>query len=385
MSQRSWRLTWWIVVVVLIAAGWDYFDHRSPDPLEAFNALFYLTPDALKRSCGAPQADQKGVVTDGDGIWDMYYRDENSNDIVFRFTAGHEEEWESVGAWTGVKSGSDLGAPLDPVEVVRGLSCVARTLNSETSRIWMVPQVERSKARFILSSQQVPEPPPTGPDVHPDAGPSGVTGQPGSQSGIGSIDTSGIGPVKTLESNGSLGGGGGGGSGGGGDGIRQIPLPCPPDLPLCQAVDYSEFVADMTQAITAEQDNKFDRVTDLLSSHHVIVVDIPELEVNKQEFIQEIFHLEAQIINAVTERLRDDISKLSPFQYDTPQQKAAKLQVVMHDDLVRRQTWKRAIIESRDEVNHPSHNSSSRCTSYRFDSEAYRQAVQIHVTGNWPQ
>jgi len=134
----------------------------------------------------------------------------------------------------------------------------------------------------------------------------------------------------------------------------------------------------MKQAITAEQNNDFQDAMDALARHGVLIVQLPDLEVDRAKAVQAIFQMEAKAINIVTATLRADISKLVPFEWDTPAEQAQKLAAVQQDDRDRRTAWKQAV-----EANRPASNYSSGSTM-RFQSEAYQQLVQIHISGNWP-
>jgi hypothetical protein len=55
--------------------------------------------------------------------------------------------------------------------------------------------------------------------------------------------------------------------------------------------------------------------------------------------------------------------------------------VVEQDDQQRRKMWKHAVESNLPAVS-TSHSSSG--NTMRFNSDAYQQLVQIHLTGNWP-
>ena len=89
-------------------------------------------------------------------------------------------------------------------------------------------------------------------------------------------------------------------------------------------------------------------------------------------------------INIVEARLRDDVARLEPFPSDSSEVKAQKLAVVVSDDQQRRQLWKQAVEANRPAASVSEENASPSAGGVmRFDSEAYRQLVQIHLTGNW--
>jgi hypothetical protein len=89
-------------------------------------------------------------------------------------------------------------------------------------------------------------------------------------------------------------------------------------------------------------------------------------------------------INITVARLRDDVSRLELFQNDSAQVQQQKLDLVRQDDQQRRQIWKNGVDESRNStVNSASRSSSSPSSGIPFESHAYRQAVQIHLSGNW--
>jgi hypothetical protein len=55
--------------------------------------------------------------------------------------------------------------------------------------------------------------------------------------------------------------------------------------------------------------------------------------------------------------------------------------VVQKDDQERRQLWKQSVESNSGSET----DSSSSGSSMRFQSDDYQKAVQIHLTGNWPQ
>jgi hypothetical protein len=94
-----------------------------------------------------------------------------------------------------------------------------------------------------------------------------------------------------------------------------------------------------------------------------------------------VVQLEVKTINLVEARLRDDVASLVPFQSESSEVKAQKMAVVEQDDQQRRKMWKRAVESNLPAVS-ASHSSSG--NTMRFNSDAYQQLVQIHLTGNWP-
>jgi hypothetical protein len=122
---------WIEILVVLVACFLLYrYFHRPPDEFESFQQIQNLTPQQLEDRCGAPAQDGNGVVTAGDGIRDLHYRDADANEIVFRFIAGDRGEWDSLGAWGQVRDPNELGQPLEPAETVRRLSCSVESSSS---------------------------------------------------------------------------------------------------------------------------------------------------------------------------------------------------------------------------------------------------------------
>ena len=162
-------------------------------------------------------------------------------------------------------------------------------------------------------------------------------------------------------------------------------LPCPSDTEPCTALTYVEFLTEFNQAIHAEQQNDFDSALQLLTGKGTLVAQLLTPEDGRAEAIKTIVQLEVKALNIVEARLRDDLAKLEPLPSDSSDVKAQKMAVVVSDDQQRRQLWKQAVESNRPTASVSEESASPSAGGVmRFDSEAYRQLVQIHQTGNWP-
>ena len=196
-----------------------------------------------------------------------------------------------------------------------------------------------------------------------------------------------------------LGPGGGSGSGGGGGDDppydepqeSSIVIPCPSDSETCELVDSVKFIAQLRQTVTAAEGNNYEKVNDWLNDvtgRKIVVIELPDLLVTREAAIKEIFRLEVQVDNAVTTRLRADVERLLPLQWDSPQVEHEKMKVVMDDDRQRVQTWKEAAEQSQpsksmttvslsERTESSSHDSHSRV---KLDNYSYRQLIQADLT-----
>lgn len=133
----------------------------------------------------------------------------------------------------------------------------------------------------------------------------------------------------------------------------------------------------MRQAIEAEKENNFEDAMDRLTKHGVLIVQLPDLEMDRAEVVKEIFRLEAQTINLVAARLRDDVGKLEPFPSDSAEVQREKMDVVERDDRERRELWKRAIEENRPSGAGSSDSSDSSAPP-ESSSNSVPHPAQIH-------
>lgn len=411
--MRTYKPIVWVLLVIAAALCVYLYSRRDSGPADAFNQIRNLTPEDLESRCGAPTQDVDGVLVEKDGIRDLHYRDSQGAEIVFRFiSADDRDTWESLGAWSDAALPADLGKPLDSAEAIQRMPCVANADSASNSEINEVAsasalaiRANHPMAAFVAAGPQdfpgeAPEPP------RPPSGlPGGSVPGPIGPGSPGPLPSPGVGPG--LEPGPGPGPGPGAGPGPGPDSpVHTLPvvLPCPPDADPCEILDQVEFIAEMRQAIEAEKENNFEDAMDRLTKHGVLIVQLPDLEMDRAEVVKEIFRLEAQTINLVAARLRDDVGKLEPFPSDSAEVQREKMDVVERDDRERRELWKRAIEENRpsgagssdssDSSAPPESSSnsdsssgsdSSSSSTVRFESEAYQQAVNIHDSGNWPQ
>jgi hypothetical protein len=401
MSKRK-RIFWAIVIVVGAVLFYRYH-HRNPESFTAYKALESITPDSLVTVCGNPQDQSKGVVVEDDGIRDLRYRDNAGNPIVFRFISDDGENWHGFGAWENVSAPETLGTPVDADEAARRLPCSLKSA-PESSAI-ASPSPASALAAILLGQEIViphPAPPPTPfptpmptpqplPNPTPLPSPTPLphfTPLPGPSPLPGGGAPRPSGGDEPEDS-------GGGGEGGGGSQSRGMPaiIPCPPDADPCKVLDYAEFAFEMNQAIQAERENNFEKAMDIVKRHGVLVVQLPDLELNRVQVVKAVFQLEAKVINAVAAQLRADVAKLQPFPQETAEQKAQKMAVVEQDDRAMRQTWRQAVEDSRptraqlaeeSAEAHQEAREERESRSMSFHSEAYNQLVSIHMSGNWP-
>jgi len=368
-----------LFIVVLIVAGVFVYRYLRRVPLspEQFHSISHLTPDDLRARCGHPEQDTSGVVVEDDGIRDLRYRDAGGAELVFRFISEDGVNWQSLGAWEQVNAPDDLGAPLATTEAVRRLPCAA-TIDTATSSLSLPPERRQpdgvaSDLAVILQDFPIMQP-------HPVPLPTPTIPAPAIRTPAHTPLSSSMpspvpypGQARSREP----------GSGPGSDGTRAhapMIVPCPSVREPCELLQYAQFVAEFHQAIQAEHDNDFEQAMNRLTEHGVMMVQLPSLEVSRAQAVKAVVQLELRAINIVEARLRDDVAHLEPPSLQSDQVKQ-KMTVVEHDDLERRQMWKRAVESNRPAV---SASTTSSGSTMRFNSDAYQQLVQIHLTGNWP-
>jgi hypothetical protein len=379
-----------LFIVVLIAAGVLVYRHlhRAPLSPEQFHSILTLTPQDLEARCGHPEQDTSGVVVQDDGIRDLRYHDAGGAEMVFRFISDDGKNWQSLGAWDQVNAPDDLGAPLPASETARRLPCAAKTEASTSSL--NIPHGRRQRggtevylAVILLGrpiqdipipEQKMPTPPtPTMPSIPTQ------TPTPIPMTTTGPIPYPG-GPPPSEEPEPEP--GPGPGPGPESPAVRTpMTLPCRSESGPCELLQYAQFVAEFNQAIRAERENDFVNAMNRLTQHGVMMVQLPALEVSRAQAVKAVVQLEVKAINLVEARLRDDVASLVPFSSEPSEVKAQKMAVVEQDDQQRRKMWKHAVESNLPAVS-TSHSSSG--NTMRFNSDAYQQLVQIHLTGNWP-
>ncbi|MGB0082350.1 MAG: hypothetical protein WBP90_12570 [Terracidiphilus sp.] len=385
------RILWPLVLIVAGAVLLYLYLHRSPQPAQAFHAILNLTPDDLTTRCGTPDQNVTGLVAEGAGIRDLHYQDSDGNDLVFRFITQDDQNWQSLGAWQSVHAPDDLGSPVAAPEAAQRLRCVMK----DASQATLLPfHFGGASGGLVVTAAAMllPQVDST-PGTAPNTGPVGVAPMPAMPAApmpsmpppMPNLPLAAPAPVPTP--GGSPNGSGGGGSEGGPEGAPPIPvvLPCPSDTEPCTALTYVEFLTEFNQAIHAEQQNDFDSALQLLTGKGTLVAQLLTPEDGRAEAIKTIVQLEVKALNIVEARLRDDLAKLEPLPSDSSDVKAQNLAVVVSDDQQRRQLWKQAVESNRPTASVSEESASPSAGGVmRFDSEAYRQLVQIHQTGNWP-
>jgi hypothetical protein len=377
---------------VLIVAGavlLYLYLHRSPQPALAFHAILNLTPDDLAARCGTPNQDATGIVVDGAGIRDLRYHDSGGNDLVFRFISEDDQNWQSLGAWQSVHAPDDLGSPVAAPEAAQRLRCVMK----DVSQAALLPFHRQGAAGGLIVTAAALLPPQetSTPTLPPNTGSSGVApmpsmpAMPAPMPSMPTFPSAAPAPVPTP--GGSPYETGGGGPGGEPEAPMPpgIVVPCPSGTEPCTVLAYVEFLTEFNQIIHAEQQNDFDSSIQQLTHKGTLVAQLPTAEDGRDDAIKTIVQLEVKAINIIEARLRDDVAKLEPFPSDSSDVKAQKMAVVVSDDQQRRQLWKQAVEANRPAASVSEQNASPSAGGVtRFDSEAYRQLVQIHLTGNWP-
>jgi hypothetical protein len=388
------RILWPLVLIVAGAVLLYLYLHRSPQPALAFHAILNLTPDDLAARCGTPDQDVTGIVVDGAGIRDLHYHDSGGNDLVFRFISEDDQNWQSLGAWQSVHAPDDLGSPVAAPEAAQRLKCVIKGV----SQAALLPfRREGASGGLITTAAAILPPQETStPTLPPNTGSSGIAPMP-SMPAMPAPMPAPMPSMPTLPSaapapapypgEGSPSGSGGGGPGGEPEAPSPpgIVLSCPSDTEPCTVLAYVEFLTEFNQIIHAEQQNDFDSTIQLLTHKGTLVAQLPTSEDGRAEAIKTVVQLEVKAINIIEARLRDDLAKLEPLPSDSSDVKAQKMAVVISDDQQRRQLWKQAVEANRPAASVSEQNASpSAGGAMRFDSEAYRQLVQIHKSGNWP-
>jgi hypothetical protein len=390
------RFVWIEILVVLVAFFLLYrYFHRQPDEFESFRQIQNLTPKQLGDRCGAPAQDNNGVVTAGDGIRDLHYRDTDANEIFFRFIAGDGGEWDSLGAWGEVRGPNELGQPLGPAETVRRLSC---SVDSSSSAGMFFPRILKGRGASLPAAlavlfliepgpqEQIPHPVPPvelpRPTIPtPQLQPPNLSPTPhlGPTPQL-SPTTPYSNPSPSPEPDSGPGPGGGSGSETP-HAWSPIAVPCPSDVPDCQFVSYYNFVALMSRLIDAEKRKDFDGALGALVDLSNKVVQMPLDAFNRGEQIKSIYIMEMTALNLAVVQMQENVKKLEPFQSDSAEVKKQKMEQVMRDDRETRQLWKSGAEANRDStVNSSATDSSS--GSIHFESEAHRQALHIDATGS---
>ena len=369
-----------VLIAALALAG--YFGYRylrgNPYTLQQFQSIMNLTPEELEANCGSPVQDSRGVVVENDGIRDLLYRDSGGSALVFRFISEDGIAWQSLGAWEQVNAPYDLGDPVAATDAAHRLPCASKTPagagifgfkgqggGTAATYAAFVQDMPLTLPRSLPAPIHVPEPTltQTPNSTSSSAGSSGPKMYRSSSHKSSSADEFGPGPEEP-----------------------QAPKPggahCPTKDP-CALFGYAQFVNEFKQAIQAEQDNKFEQAMNMLTEHGVMVVQLPSVQVSRASAVKAIVQLELKTINIVEARLHDDVAHLEPIDTQSSEIKSKKMVIVEHADQQRRQMWKYAV-----EANRPSAGTSFSSTgtgsTFSFNSDAYLQLVQIHLSGNWP-
>ncbi|MGB0065760.1 MAG: hypothetical protein WBP85_15060, partial [Terracidiphilus sp.] len=316
---------------------------------------------------------------------DLRYRDAQGVALVFRFISEDGVDWQSLGAWEDVTLPDDLGDPVSAEDAAARFPCAAGIVGSPSILNWqrggitsslatIVQDMPLSLPRTLPAPMPVPMPAPklspapaAAPTQYPSSTPRPYRSQdfnsnPDSDSDADSDTDSSPGPTP-----------------GGPQPRTPAILSCPPKTEPCQLLSYAQFIAQLRQAIQAEHDNDFQRAITLLTQHGVMVAQLPSLEVSRAAAVRAIVELEIKTINIVEARLHDDVSHLEPFESDSSEVKSKHMAIIEHDDQELRKMWKHAV-----EANSPAAADSFSAGTFRFDSGAYQQLVQIHLSGNWP-
>jgi hypothetical protein len=358
--------------------------YRPSQPVETFRAILNLTPGELEMNCGMPALDTIGVMDIGAGIQDLHYGTSGSDEIVFRFITEDDKTWQSLGAWERVNAVDLLGVPVSAPEAVRRQGCAGKG----GSQAALLPLMRGKEAggwmtalAAMLSPQAMQEmlaPAQHGPPPMPSTLPKGAAMSPAApQQNPYVIQVPGSGfvlPPRSLPY-----------SDPGDSGIVHATLPCPPGAVPCLMVDYAAFTNGMNGVIHEELNNNFVAAVDRLTRHGTIVVKLPFDPENRAAALSGVLRLEVRAVNIVEARLRDDLIRMEPVERDSTELKAKKMTALLHDDQVRRLLWKQAIASNipAATVLDP-HTGRGSGNTLPFNTDAYRQMVQIHLTGNWP-
>jgi len=109
-----------------------------------------------------------------------------------------------------------------------------------------------------------------------------------------------------------------------------------------------EIIRDIYHGLNFEDDG-LDRAVRVLSGRELIVVQLPELELDREQTIKEILHLDIKVTNIVTQKLRSDLARLTPFRTDSPEEVRRKWLAVQEDEKQLRSLWRDAIATARQE------------------------------------
>lgn len=364
------------LIVVLAAAG--YFGYRflrgNPFKLQQFQSIMNLTPQELEANCGSPVQDSRGVVVENDGIRDLLYRDSGGSPLVFRFISEDGIAWQSLGAWEQVNAPYDLGDPVAATDAAHRLPCAAKTGASAFGLKWQRGGTTASLAAFVQDMPLTLPRSMPGPMHVPEPK---LTQSPNATSSPTASSGSKVYRNSSRKSNADD-------AFGPGPEDLNAPKPggahCPTKDP-CALFGYAQFVNQFKQAIQAERDNKFQQAMNMLTERGVMVVQLPTVQVSRASAVKAIVQLELQAINIVEARLHDDVVLLEPIESQSTEIKSKKMVMVEHDDQQRRLLWKYAVEANRPEAGTSFSASGS---TFRFNSDAYLQLVQIHLSGSWP-
>jgi hypothetical protein len=114
------------------------------------------------------------------------------------------------------------------------------------------------------------------------------------------------------------------------------------------------------------------------------VIQLPELVTDRVEVVKAIVGLEIQTVNLVSVQLQNQVAKLSPFKWDTADERTNKLAVVRTHEKAIRKIWKEAVDESAPSNSMSSSDDSSHHHQVHMnDNYALRQLIELHHTNDW--
>jgi len=408
---RSIRSLLWFLLIGLVVGGFIVLKGRSDRrKLDAATlAMFYLTPESLTQTCGAPDQDLTGRIVDDDGIRELQYTDSSGRSIAFRFIQDFAApgKWNEIGAWADVQDSSSLGGNIEDLDAVSHMPCLLQT--SQVSAASSTAPLQSTMELAFWNGGPVPyrnislQEQEQGGRTVPDQPMPPYTPPPFS------------GPQLNLKPNlGRFpppdGGSGSSGDGDGSQGPKPVVVPCisssseGADLDVCELVSDVKFLRDLqTTFYSKSAYTSLDEMTTKLTGRDFRVVNMPALTLDRAQAVKAIFQLEVQVVNAVAARLQVFEASLTPFQWDTAEDKARKMDMVRQDEKERRSMWAQAIESSRPAksmtfVTVPaSHSASSEDSSattkssdnYREtrmqmnDNQALRQLNTVHNNGKW--
>lgn len=347
-------------VVLLLFAGLGYSIYyvlnQPTRQADDFSTILNLEPGDLLMHCGQPLFSSVGLAGLNAGIQDLHYRPNNKDEIVFRFITEDDKNWQSMGAWERVNAVDAFGTPISAAEAVRRLPCAGKPSDRSSlttqrgswpASLAAVLNPIGLQEMLAFAAQQPRDPwvvqvPPSGfkpppPHANPYYDP-------------------------------------------GGSGIVHTVTPCPANVQPCLVVSFDEFNDGMGRVIGSERNDDYTAALTRLTSHGTIVVRLPALGQGRDVALNGTVHQEVLAINLIAVRLRSDILNLMPTERDSREMKTKKLNVLVHNEQVRRVLWKEAV-----SANRPSSSVNSGAVSLlAFNTKAFQRMVEIHQTSVWP-